>query len=116
MQFIKLLSGAVAYTVIMLEVYSGAIQGPQWWVLPGALVLALLIAIQLHFEVPVGAEVQRAPNLNPLLNIARWLMTLILAVAASYLANHFGREMIPCHLLSLEGWSAPAETMAKCAR
>lgn len=110
MKFVKLLSGAVAYTVILLEVYSGAIQGPLWWVLPGGLVLSLLIAIQLQFENPAIAD--NRPN--PLLNIAQWVGTVGLAVGASYVANYFGRDMIPCELLKLEGWSAPASIMASC--
>ncbi len=117
MQFIQLLSGAVAYTIILLEVYSGAIQGPLWWVWPGGLVLSLLLAIQLYFA-PGGAGLTdgQQNNLNPVLQILQWIALLALAFAASYVANYFGREMVPCSLLtSNEGWTAPAEIVQRCA-
>lgn len=108
-KFVRLLSGAVAYTIILLEVYSGAIQGPLWWVLPGGLVLSLLIAIQLQ------AESGPDDRVNPLVSVAQWVGTLGLAFGASYVANYFGRDMIPCELLKLEGWTGPAEIARQCA-
>ncbi|MEL6113539.1 MAG: hypothetical protein AAFR20_12115 [Pseudomonadota bacterium] len=112
MKFVRLLSGAVAYTIILLEVYSGAIQGPLWWVLPGGLVLSLLIAIQLQYDAGAGAD----DRSNPLINVAQWVGTLALAFGASYVANYFGREMIPCELLKLDGWTGPADIVRQCGR
>jgi len=115
MQFLQLLSGAVAYTIILLEVYSGAIQGPTWWILPGGLVLSLLVGLQMILQgAPHGANAQNQPNLNPVLEVLRWVLILTIAFGASFAANYFGREMIPCELLNNDGWSAPADVIAKC--
>ena len=115
MQFLQLLSGVVAYTIILLEVYSGAIRGPLWWVIPGGLVLALLLGLQMLMQ-PQGTNgVPAQVSQNPVFGLFRWIFILLIAFGASYIANYFGREMIPCELLKAEGWSAPADVVARCA-
>lgn len=86
---VRILSAATAYCVILLEVYSGAIKGPDWWVWPGALVLSLLTAVSL---VDSG-EAQKKQGV--LATTMQWLMIFATAAATSWFANYFGREIIP---------------------
>lgn len=104
MKIIQLLSAATAFTIILLEIYSGVIQGPMWWVWPGGLVLSLLIALAQYVPELVGGP---KPAQTSVFGQGLQLV-LILAVAfgASYFANYFGREYIP-ELLAARGWTAP---------
>ncbi len=88
---VRILTGATAYAVILLEVYSGVINGPLWWVLPGALVLSLLAAVSL-IDMASGAA---KPAQGVVAAAVQWIMILATSLAAAYVANYFGREMIP---------------------
>ncbi|GEM_PF-5275099 len=86
---VRILSAATAYSVVLLEVYSGVIKGPTWWVWPGALVLSLLTAVSL---VDSG-DVKKSQGI--LATTAQWVMMLGTAAATSWFANYFGREIVP---------------------
>lgn len=86
---VRILSVITAYTVILLEVYSGALGGPTWWVYPGALIIALLFGIAVY---GVGSE--RTEN-SATTTIIQWILMLGSAVAMSYFANYFGRDLLP---------------------
>ena len=97
---IRILGAATAFTVVLLEVYSGVIQGPTWWALPGGLVLALLIALSLN------AQPQGTQGPGGFGAIAQLILILALAFGMSYFSNYFGREFVP-DLLSQRGWTPP---------
>lgn len=89
---VRILTAMTAYAVVLLEVYSGAINGPEWWVLPGALVLTLLSAVSL--AVPGGAG--GSNEQQGVVAVAfQWILIVATAVATSYFANYFGREIVP---------------------
>jgi hypothetical protein len=105
MQIIQLLSAATAFSIILLEVYSGVIQGPLWWVWPGGLVLALLIALSQYAPELIGAaKPPQAPR--AVSQIIQLIFILAVAFGASYFSNYFGRSFIP-DLLTARGWAAP---------
>ena len=101
---IRMLAAATAYCVILLEVYSGAIQGPIWWVAPGALVIALLSALSI-FGLGNGAQ---TASTSPIAGFFQWTLIIGTAVAMSYFANYFGREMLP-EILAESAASAPQQ-------
>jgi hypothetical protein len=106
MKIIQLLSAATAFTIILLEIYSGVIQGPMWWIWPGGLVLALLIALAQYVpELIGGVKPAQTSVFNQGIQL---IMILALAFGASYFANYFGREFIP-DLLKARGWVPPAQ-------
>ncbi len=88
---IRMLAAATAYCVVLLEVYSGAIGGPVWWVAPGALVIALLSALSIF---GLGGAPQPGTD-SPVAGFFQWVLIIGTAVAMSYFANYFGREMLP---------------------
>ena len=90
MTTMRLLIVATAYCVVLLEVYSGAINGPIWWVLPGVLVLSLIGALSAFGE--RGGE--GTPMIAPP-TPGRWIVIMLLATAMSGFAYYFGREIIP---------------------
>ena len=85
MNGIRVLTAAVAYSVIILEIYSGVINGPWWWVIPGGLVIALLFAITMMPQ--AGGE--------PKGGAGQWIVILILSFAMSAGAWYFGNTIIP---------------------
>jgi len=88
---IRILAAATAYCVILLEVYSGAINGPLWWVLPGALVIALLFALSIY-----GLNSDTSSNEGGLGAAAiQWTLIIATALAMSFFANYFGRDLLP---------------------
>lgn len=89
---IRILGVATAYSVVLLEIYSGAIDGPQWWIYPGALVIALLLAISVFGVNPQKTEEARQSITGV---VFQWAVILGAAFAMSYFANYFGREILP---------------------
>jgi hypothetical protein len=89
MQIIQLLSAATAFSIILLEVYSGVIQGPIWWVWPGGLVLSLLIALLRYAPELVGATKQAQPP-GFFSQTAQLLIILAIAFGASYFRTTSG--------------------------
>ena len=87
---VRILLFITAYVIVMLEVYSGAIQGPMWWILPGALVIALLISISLFAFAPAKSE-----NGESAAGVFQWLILLVAALAIAGFSNYFGRELLP---------------------
>lgn len=104
MKIIQFLSAATAFTIILLEIYSGVIQGPMWWIWPGGLVMSLLIALaQFLPEMLGGPKPVQSTVFGQGLQL---IMILVIAFGASYFANHFGREVIP-DLMKAQGWIPP---------
>ncbi len=89
---IRILGLATGYCVVLLEIYSGAINGPQWWVYPGALVIALLLAISMFGLNGSAADAPRPPLAA---GAAQWGIILAAAFAMAFFANYFGREILP---------------------
>lgn len=89
---VRILSALTAYAVVLLEVYSGAIKGPLWWVLPGALVLALLTAVSLID--PANRDLAPKPS-GFFSTLVQWLVIIGMALAVAWFSNYFGREMVP---------------------
>ena len=89
---IRILAVATAYSVVLLEIYSGAIKGPQWWVYPGALVIALLLAISMF---GVNPQKPDAPRQSITGVAVQWIVVLAAAFAMSFFSNYFGREILP---------------------
>lgn len=89
---VRILSALTAYAVVLLEVYSGLIKGPLWWVLPGALVLALLTAVSLVD--PANRDL--APKSSGFFGtLVQWVVIIGMALAVAWFSNYFGREMAP---------------------
>ncbi len=89
---VRILSALTAYAVVLLEVYSGVIKGPLWWVLPGALVLALLTAVSLVD--PSNRDL--APQPKSFFGVLiEWVVILGMALAVAWFSNYFGRELVP---------------------
>lgn len=89
---VRILSALTAFAVVLLEVYSGVIKGPEWWVLPGALVLALLTAVSLMDP----ANKDLAPQPSGFVGVfVQWVVIIGMALAVSWFSNYFGRELIP---------------------
>ena len=89
---VRILSALTAYAVVLLEVYSGAIKGPIWWVLPGALVLALLTAVSLVD--PANRDLAPAAK-GFFANLVQWIVIIGMALAVAWFSNYFGRELVP---------------------
>jgi len=88
---VRILSVITAYTVILLEVYSGALKGPTWWVYPGALIIALLFGIAVY---GVGSEKSASDNSSVMTTIIQWVIMLGSALGMSYFAYYFGRVLL----------------------
>lgn len=91
---IRLLIAITVYTVILLEVYSGAIVGPWWWIIPGGLVISVVTAMGIFGDqILRGAQ---APSKTPFI-VALWTWILVLSVsfAMSGFSYHFGRNILP---------------------
>ncbi len=89
---VRILSALTAFAVVLLEVYSGVIKWPYWWVLPGALVLALLTAVSLID--PVNRDVTPQPK-GFFGVFAQWAVIIGMALSVAWFSNYFGRELIP---------------------
>ena len=89
---VRILGLATGYCVVLLEIYSGAIKGPQWWIYPGALVIALLLAISLFGVNPQNPDAPRPPITVVAI---QWVVILAAAFAMSFFSNYFGREILP---------------------
>ncbi len=94
MTFLRLLMVATIYSVIILEVYSGVIHGPYWWIVPGALVISLVGALVVFGDqvAPLSGENGHA-GAEP--TIGRWIVVVATATLMAGFAYYFGREMIP---------------------
>lgn len=94
MTAVRLLIAITVYTVILLEVYSGAIVGPWWWIVPGGLVISVVIAMGIFGDqILSGAQAQKK---TPFI-VALWTWVLVLSVSFSMSAfsYHFGRNILP---------------------
>ncbi|HXI87430.1 MAG TPA: hypothetical protein VNH64_08225 [Parvularculaceae bacterium] len=89
---VRILLVLTAYSVVLLEVYSGAINGPQWWILPGALVIALVCALA-FFGLPSPGS--PPPPKPASATIFQWLIVVIVGLAFAWFANYFGRDLLP---------------------
>ena len=95
MTVIRLLMVGTIYSVILLEVYSGVIGGPWWWIAPGVIVIALVGGLFVFGEqvAPVlgedgGGGVSAPPS------VGRWFVVFLFAGLMAGFANYFGREML----------------------
>ncbi|MBI1393518.1 MAG: hypothetical protein GC152_12320 [Alphaproteobacteria bacterium] len=91
MTILRLLMVATIYSVIILEVYSGVIRGPLWWIIPGVLVISLVGALVVFGDqvAPIAGGAGAPPSLG------RWILIVIAAVMMAGFAYYFGREVIP---------------------
>lgn len=94
MTAVRLLIAITVYTVILLEVYSGAIVGPWWWIVPGGLVISVVIAMGIFGEQILVRS--QTPSKTPFI-VALWTWVLVLSVSFSMSAfsYHFGRSVLP---------------------
>lgn len=94
MTAVRLLIAITVYTVILLEVYSGAIVGPWWWIVPGGLVISVVISMGIFGDqILSGGQTQKK---TPFI-VALWTWVLVLSVSFSMSAfsYHFGRYILP---------------------
>ena len=101
---IRILAAITAYCVILLEIYSGAIQGPWWWIAPGALVIALLFALSIFGL----AQNDNGGGGSVIGGLIQWVLILGTATAMSGFANYFGRDLLP-NLVDQAVLPAPAQ-------
>lgn len=90
---IRILSVLTAYTVVLLEVYSGAVKGPTWWIYPGALVIALLLSLSTFAFSPAAGEGVQKPSMG--VSAIQWVLIIAASFAMAWFANHMGRNMLP---------------------
>ena len=90
---IRILSVMVAYTVVLLEIYAGAANGPTWWIYPGALVIALLLAMSIFAFSPVADKNVEKPSLGAL--AFQWVLVIGASYAMAWFANYMGRALLP---------------------
>lgn len=92
---IRLLIAVTVYSVILLEVYSGAIVGPWWWVVPGGLVISVVVAMGIFGDrvMSAASETRAAPPF--LATLANWALMLAVSFAMSAFAYSFGRYLLP---------------------
>lgn len=90
---IRILSVLVAYMVVLLEVYSGALGGPTWWIYPGALVIALLLALSTFAFSPVAAKDVSKPSIGA--TAFQWVLVLGSSYLMAWFANFMGRSLLP---------------------
>ncbi|MEO1253105.1 MAG: hypothetical protein AAFW81_12260 [Pseudomonadota bacterium] len=90
---IRILSVLTAYTVVLLEIYAGAINGPAWLVYPGALIIALLVALSTLAFSPVAEKSAEKPSLAA--TAFQWVMVLGASYAMAWFANYLGRVLLP---------------------
>lgn len=90
---IRILSVLTAYTVVLLEIYAGAANGPMWWIYPGALVIALLLALSTFAFSPVADKDVAKPSLGAV--AFQWVLVLGSSYAMAWFANYMGRSLLP---------------------
>lgn len=90
---IRILSVLTAYTIVLLEIYSGAVNGPVWWIYPGALVIALLLALSTFAFSPAADKDAAKPSLGA--TLVQWVLILGSAYAMAWFANYMGRTLLP---------------------
>lgn len=89
---VRILSMATAYCVILLEIYSGAIDGPTWWILPGALVIALLFAMSMY---GFASDREAQASQGFVASAVQWILIIVVALVMVAFANYFGRTLLP---------------------
>ena len=94
MTALRLLMVATIFSVIILEVYSGVIRGPIWWIVPGVLVISLVGALVVFGDqvAPISGESRQAGS-PP--SVGRWIIVFVTSLLMSGSAYYFGREVIP---------------------
>lgn len=98
---VRLLIAITVYSVILLEVYSGAIAGPQWWIIPGGLVISVVVAMGIFGEQIVGGTPQ-APKSPFMAALWTWAVVLSVSFGMSAFSNYFGRELLPGEMKKIE--------------
>lgn len=91
---IRLLIAVTVYTVILLEVYSGAIVGPWWWIVPGGLVISVVTAMGIFGDQLLNRG-QAAAKTPFVVLLWTWILVLTVSFAMSGFSYHFGRNILP---------------------
>lgn len=82
---------ATAFSVILLEVYSGVLPGPWWWVIPGGLVLSVVLSVAMLGERILAKPAEGgSQGVSPGL----WAAIIFFSFGMSFLSNYFGRVVI----------------------
>lgn len=90
---IRILSTLVAYSVVLLEVYAGAVDGPRWLIIPGALVISLLISLSMLAFSPAAAKDIEKPSFGAA--AMQWVLILGASFAMAFFAYFLGLELLP---------------------
>lgn len=98
---IRLLVAVTVYTVILLEVYSGAIVGPWWWVVPGGLVISVVTAMAIFGDQLMNRG-QAQPKSTLGATLWNWLIVLSVSFAMSGFSYYFGRDVLPGEMTKSE--------------
>lgn len=94
MAAVRLLIAITVYTVILLEVYSGAIFGPWWWIIPGGLVISVVMAMGIFGE-QILARTQPQAKTPFIVALWTWVLVLSVSFSMSAFSYHFGRNILP---------------------
>ncbi len=106
MIFIRILIAVTVYSVILLEIYSGAILGPRWWIIPGGLVISVIMGIAIFGDLVYGKATEGGAQRRA--GIGAWALILILSFAMSAFSNYFGRLILPEVLETAQARQPPA--------
>ncbi|MBY0423070.1 MAG: hypothetical protein K2Q06_12260 [Parvularculaceae bacterium] len=98
---IRLLIAVTVYTVILLEVYSGAIVGPWWWIIPGGLVISVVTAMGIFGDQLLNAA-KRETKTPFVSTLWTWILVLSVSFGMAAFSYYFGRDILPGEMTKSE--------------